>query len=310
MDPKEDGSQGRRRRREITHEVAARIVDHIEAEQLAPGTHMSAQNLADRLAVSRSPVTQALRLLSDKGLVVHEPNRGFFLTGVKGGSAEALGLSCHDELREVYFRIAEDRLSGALEDQVSEAYLRDRYGLTRGELNTLLNRISREGWAERRRGYGWTFSHVLTTPEALDQTYRLRIALEPNALLEPSFHMARSEAAKWRRVEEKLIAGEIDTLSADELHDKGVNFHEALAAASGNPFFLEALKRVNRVRRLLSYRSMIDRSRYYGQAEQHLQILEHVERGRNEEAAEAMRDHLESVVRNLHKIRGLLELHH
>ncbi|WP_051402408.1 GntR family transcriptional regulator [Lutibaculum baratangense] len=307
MDGQQEGTRERRRRREITQEVAARIVDHIEAEQLSTGAHMSAQHLADRLSVSRSPVTQALRLLSEKGLVVHEPNRGFFLTGARGGSPKELGLSGHDELRDVYFRIAEDRLRGALEDQVSETHLRERYGLTRGELATLLNRISREGWAERRRGYGWTFSAILTTPEALDQTYRLRMALEPNALLEPSFHLPRREAAKWRRVEERLLAGEIDTLSADELHDKGVDFHEALATASGNPFFLEALKRVNRVRRLLSYRSMIDRSRYYSQAAQHLEILDLVERGRQEEAAEAMRVHLQSVVNNLKKIRRLLE---
>lgn len=299
--------QGRRRRREITREVAARIVEHIGAEQLAPGTHMSAQHLADRLDVSRSPVTQALRLLSDKGVVVHEPNRGFFLTGARPSSAEAIGLADDDALKAVYFRIAEDRLRGDLDDQVSESHLRDRYGLTRGELTTLLNRISREGWAERRRGYGWTFSPVLTTPEALDQTYRLRMALEPKALLEPSFRLPRGVADRWRAVEERLLAGEIDTLSADALHEKGVSFHETLAAASGNPFFLDALRRVNRVRRLLSYRSMLDRSRYYSQAEQHLGILDLLLRGRNEEAAEAMHRHLESVVGNLHKIRGLLE---
>lgn len=303
----EGSSHGRRRRREITQEVAARIVEHIGIEQLAPGTHMAAQSLADRLDVSRSPVTQALRLLSDKGVVVHEPNRGYFLTGARPSSAEALGLSDDDALKSVYFRIAEDRLRGELEDQVSESHLRERYGLTRSELSTLLNRISREGWAERRRGYGWSFSPILTTAEALDQTYRLRMALEPKALVEPSFHLPESVIARWRGVEERLLAGEIDTLSADALHEKGVSFHETLAAASGNPFFLDALQRVNRVRRLLSYRSMLDRSRYYSQAEQHLGILDLLGRGRNEEAAEAMQRHLESVVRNLHKIRGILE---
>lgn len=303
-----EANGGRRKRREITREVAARIIDHIETQQLAKGAHMSAQALADRLAVSRSPVTQALRLLSEKGVVVHEPNRGFFLTaGAAAGSAKDLGLAETDDLKEIYFRIAEDRLRGDLDDQVSESHLRERYGLTRGELNTLLNRISREGWAAPRRGYGWTFSPVLTTPEALDQTYRLRMALEPNALLEPGFRMPADEITRWRRIEERLIKGEIETLSADELHERGVAFHESLAAASGNTFFLEALRRVNRVRRLLAYRAMIDRSRYYPQAEQHLQILDLVEARRQEEAAEAMRNHLSSVVSNLHKIRPILE---
>ena len=86
------------------------------------------------------------------------------------------------ELTRIYFRLADDRLQGRLPEQVSETYLRERYDLTRVQLTTLLGRICQEGWAERRPGYGWVFSEMLTTPEALLQTYRLRMALEPAAM--------------------------------------------------------------------------------------------------------------------------------
>ena len=114
-------------------------------------------------------------------------------------------------------------------------------------------------------------------------------------------------AARCREAELRLLGGAIETDSADALHERGVRFHEAIVGASGNPFFLEAVRRINRVRRLLSYRSMIDRKRYRQQCEEHLQILDLLERERNEEASEALRRHLEGTMRNLRKIKSLLD---
>lgn len=301
-----NGPRGpQRRRRDLTDEIATRIVEHVGLERLGKGTHLSAQDMADRLGVSRSPVLRALELLSDKGVVIHRPNCGYFVA--QSGTDKVLNLAPRNDLGEIYLRIAEDRLRGVLGEIVSEAHLRERYGLTRAEVGALMARIADEGWAERRRGYGWKFSPALTTPEALEQSYRLRLAVEPAALLEPLFRLPDAEARRWQQAEERLLAGEIETLSPDALHMRGVRFHEALAEASGNPFLLDALRRVNRVRRLLAYRSMVDRSRYYGQAEDHLIILDHARCGRKEEAAEAMRAHLERVMHNLSRLRPLLE---
>ena len=96
-----------------------------------------------------------------------------------------------------------------------------------------------------------------------------------------------------------LLDGGIETDSADQLHDRGVRFHESLVEASGNAFFIDAIRRVNRVRRLLSYRSMRDRKRYREHCEQHLRILDLLERERNQEASDAMREHLSSTLRNI-----------
>ena len=86
-----------------------------------------------------------------------------------------------------------------------------------------------------------------------------------------------------------------------------MRFHEAIIGASGNPFLLEAVRRINRVRRLLSYRSMIDRKRYRQQCEQHLRILGYLEQDRNEEASRMLRRHLEHTIGNLQEIRPILE---
>ena len=103
-------------RSEMTEALAARILEHITAERLAAGTHVAAQELADRFSVSRSPVNQALRLLHEKGVLAHERNRGYFIGEAGGVSADELGLAPEDELSRVYFQIADDRLHGRLPD--------------------------------------------------------------------------------------------------------------------------------------------------------------------------------------------------
>ncbi|MDF3862735.1 GntR family transcriptional regulator, partial [Achromobacter denitrificans] len=205
-----------------------------------------------------------------------------------------------------YFKLADDLLRGELPMQCSEAQLRARYALTLAQTQALLARVSQEGWAHRRPGYGWEFSSMMTTPDSLLQSYRLRLALEPAALLEPTFRIEKSVLARCRAAEQHLLDGGIATDTADQLHERGVRFHESLVESSGNPFFIDTIKRVNRVRRLLSYRSMQDRSRYRQHCDQHLAILDLLERERNEDAAAALSEHLRSTLDNLARIRGIL----
>ena len=291
--------------------IATRIVEFIQTEQLEVGSHLPAQMLADRLRVSRSPVNDALAFLHEKGVLNRERNRGFFLARpvVEPLSAltEQLGLPESDAVTSAYFRIADDRLKGLLPDDFSEQMIRTRYGLTNAQLNAVLTRISQEGWAERKPGYGWQFSAMLTTPDSLLQSYRLRLALEPAALLEPGYKLDPKVLERCRAAEEHLLAGGIETDTADQLHDRGVRFHESLVEASGNAFFIDTIRRVNRVRRLLSYRSMQHRERYAKHCKQHLHILDLLERERNEEASIALREHLQHTLDALSKISGILE---
>ena len=294
----------------VDQSIAAQILEFIRHEGLEPGAHLPAQLLADRLRVSRSPVNEALALLHEKGVLRRERNRGFFLTQTvdvpSTDLAQALGLPEGGATTSVYFQMADDRLRGLLPDEVSEAQLKARYSLTAGQLQAVLGRIAQEGWIQKKPGYGWEFSTMLTTPDSLLQSYRLRLALEPAALLEPGFKLDRQVLARCRAAEQHLLDGGIETDTADQLHNRGVLFHESLVEASGNAFFIDTIKRVNRVRRLLSYRSMRDRQRYKEHCLQHLELLQLLEQDRNEEAATAMRTHLQATLNNLARISTLL----
>ena len=291
--------------------IVTKILELIQAEDMSVGSHLPAQLLADRLRVSRSPINEALALLTEKGILKRELNRGYFLaTPVELPTkdlVQKLGIDETNIVADVYFRIADDLLRGLLPTEFKETEIKQRYGLTPAQLNSVMGRISSEGWAEKKPGYGWSFSSMLTTADSLLQSYRLRLALEPAALLEPGYRLAPDVIERCRTAERHLLQGGIETDSADNLHDRGVRFHESLVEGSGNPFFIDTIRRVNRVRRLLSYRSMQERSRYREHCEQHLYLLDLLERGRNDEAAQAMRVHLSSTLRNLEKISGILK---
>ncbi|CAM4327252.1 GntR family transcriptional regulator [Bordetella tumbae] len=290
--------------------LATQIVELIHMDGLAVGAHLPAQMLADRLRVSRSPINEALQQLHEKGVLSRQRNRGYFVAQAVPARADELaaelGLQEHDVLTDIYFRIADDLLRGELAAAVTETQMRARYQLTPAQLNAVLGRIANEGWAERRPGYGWEFSGMMRTPDALLQSYRLRLALEPAALLEPGYRLDPTILARCREAELHLLAGGIETDTADQLHDRGVRFHESLVEASGNPFFIDTVRRVNRVRRLLSYRSMRDRKRYKQHCEQHLHILELLEQGRNADASQALREHLQSTLSNIGQITDIL----
>lgn len=285
--------------------LASQILHLIAAEGLPTGAHLPAQWLADQLRVSRTPINLALQALAEQGQLVRQPNRGYFVA--QRQPVDALPAAPRPTGEDAYLRIADDLLRGTLGDIVTESQLRQRYGLSVAQLNAVLDRITAEGWISRRPGYGWEFSTMMRSPDALLQSYRLRLALEPAALLEPGYHLRPSVLQRCRQAEWHLLQGGIETDSPDQLHERGVRFHESLVQASGNVFFIDAIQRVNRVRRLLSYRSMRERSRYREHCEQHLHILDLLAQNRNEDASLALRQHLQSTLHNITQIVPILD---
>lgn len=290
----------------VAERLAARIRDEILTGSLQPHAHLTAQRLADRFGVSRSPVSEALKMLANDGVLNHEANRGYFVSSDQPEAVENVQPP-RSATEVAYFALAEDRLELRVPDVVTAAYLKDRYGLSGAEVQELCTRIVKEGWLERRTGYGYQFTDMLNSAEALAQTYRFRMAMEPAALLEPGYKIDKAAAAECRVIEEHILAGGVDSLSIEALYDRGVKFHELIVSGSQNPFYLDALRRINSIRRLIAYRSSATRERYYGQAQEHIEILDLLVAGRNEEASWKLRSHLGHVIHNLAEIRPILE---
>ncbi|MBC7938311.1 MAG: GntR family transcriptional regulator, partial [Chitinophagaceae bacterium] len=60
----------------LVDRVYQALVDAISSGTLASGTRLLQDDIAAKLAVSRQPVLQALRLLKSEGLVLDAPGRG------------------------------------------------------------------------------------------------------------------------------------------------------------------------------------------------------------------------------------------
>lgn len=296
------------RRVDAANALANRIAEHIRERNLGLDAHLSAQELADQFGASRTPVNRALRILETAGLLVHRSNRGFFVARTEAAEVGAEDTTNLGEVDRIYRRISIDRLRNNLPNAVRETYLLQRYGLTKPQLALVLARIEREGWIERRAGYGWEFTETLTTPEALAQTFRMRRALEPAALLEPGYRLDRERAAQCRQVEIDLLNGGIERISGDDLFLRGARFHELLVAGGNNPYMLEAVRRLNRLRRLILYQATEYRRQYREHCEEHIALIDLLLADRNEEASELLRRHIETAENNYALIRDVLDV--
>lgn len=272
--------------------IAGEISGLIRVGQIEPGTHLSAQKLADQFGVSRSPVREALQLLSEQGVLELRTNRGFFALGLSNGAADPDDNTPALEESPEYRQLADDWLQDRVPAEVTEQLLRERYRLTKAQVTDILVRAVREGWAERKPGYGWRFLPVAKTPEAFEQIYRFRMLIEPAAMLEPTYRIDKTVLAEQRRIQEGMLDTDIARMPAEWLLNAGTVFHEELIRLSGNAFFHQALVRVNRMRRLLEYRAQVDRKRLREQCSDHLEILSLLERGEIMEASYRMRRHL------------------
>jgi DNA-binding GntR family transcriptional regulator len=278
----------------LTAQIALRILEMIQTGHAPAGSHLREGVIADEFRVSRSPVREALQELAQLRVVSHRPNRGSFVLAVPGKTLELARKRLAREDDDIVYReIAVRRLDGKLAEMFSEADLGRHFGLSRAEVRRVVDRMAQEGWIERRPGYGWAFVPVLTTVASFDLSYRFRRAIEPAALLEPTFSLDPEAFSRCRIEQRALLEGKIDGMDSIKLFGFGSRFHEVLAKCSGNPLFYDAVQRVNRLRRLLEYRIMDDMHPFRNEAREHLDMLGLIEAGKMQEASKFMARHLD-----------------
>jgi DNA-binding GntR family transcriptional regulator len=278
----------------LAAKIALRVVEMVETGEVGPGGHLRESMIAEDFRVSRSPVREALVQLAKYKIVKHHRNRGCFVAVAARATLDHARKQLLNGAGDaVYREIAAQRLDGELAEDFTEADLGRQFDLSRAEVGRIVERMALEGWIERRPGYGWAFVPIVTTTASFELSYRFRRAIEPAALLEPTFAPDTEAFARCRSEQQALMQGQIKTTSVG-LFQYGSRFHEVLARCSGNPLFLDALQRVNRLRRLLEYRAMDNTRPFTTQAHEHIQILDLVEAGKMAEASALMDRHLDA----------------
>lgn len=284
--------QGRLKLSSLQAKLAAEIIEFARRNELSKGTHLVEENLATEFGVSRSPVRFALFYLSKIGLVDFRPNYGFYLADDAAAlDTETLQLPETEEQR-LYDLITRDRVKGNLSDSETEAEMMRRYRVNRGLLTRVLLRLSQEGIAQRGDGYGWIFTPTFNSETAHDESYRFRIILEPSGLLEATFKIDEKRMANARQAHEEVLRTGGKRITEAEMFEINAEFHEMLAAFSGNRFLLQAAEQQNRLRRLVEHRSL-SAERAVESCREHLAIMDALDAGDREWAASLLRRHLE-----------------
>ncbi|WP_114690374.1 GntR family transcriptional regulator [Polynucleobacter necessarius] len=68
--------------RPLYEDVADRLREQIFSKQLAPGSWLDEQSLADQFGISRTPMREAIKVLASEGLVTIKMRRGAYVTEV------------------------------------------------------------------------------------------------------------------------------------------------------------------------------------------------------------------------------------
>ncbi len=272
--------------------LADRIALLIHEEGWQPGDRFNEIGLAQQLGVSRTPVRAALEHLERQGFVTRERHRGVELVALPP-RPEAAAATANETEDALLVRIVRDRQRGQLGDDVSEAGLMERYALTRPALRQALERLAELGVVERKLGYGWRFANEIWDAAAREESYRFRMTVEPAALREPGFALAPEWLADMRRQHEAFLRAPWTEGASIAFFEMNAAFHEGLAAGSHNRYFVLAIQRQNRLRRLANYDWKHGRERVVVNCREHLEMLDRLQAGDIELAALLMRRHLD-----------------
>ncbi|KQX87848.1 GntR family transcriptional regulator [Variovorax sp. Root473] len=127
----------------LHHEVAATLREQIFDGTLAPGSFVDEAALCERLSISRTPLREALKVLTAEGLLRHEPRRGCFVNEVT-----------ERDLDEIFPVIA------LLEGRCAYEAARNASDAELNELDALHERLVRHARARRINDY-YATNHII-----------------------------------------------------------------------------------------------------------------------------------------------------
>lgn len=288
-------------------EIARQVVTLAVQENWQLGARISDFALAKQLGVSRSPVRAALALLTGRGLFTHEAGRGYMLTRIPN-EAEEEDSPAPSEMETLYRRVMADRAAGSLADEVSEAALTERYGVSRGAIRKVLLRFAADGLVRRLRGHGWGFAEGLASEEVVAESYRFRLIVECSALRESGFKADPQELANLRAAQESILTAAVGTIRRDHWFGVNAQFHETLASWSRNRFLVQAVRQQNSLRRMTEYADFdkLSGARIHNACREHIAILDALADGDIEFAEALLRRHIERASRELDADTGRL----
>jgi len=283
--------QGRPNHRHV--ELAQKILDIASERGMSPGERLAEQAVASLCNVSRTPVRKALQILAERGLVTVDVDGGYLLVADPVTMPRLDEEESGEEESEIRSAILRDLAAGRIVETQTVAGLQRRYSARRQSVQNALIKLSEENLAERAAGQQWTLKQFAIGADAAAKSYEFRLATEPLALTLPEFK--RDIPAMTSLRQSMLILKSMPENDFDRrlFERTDYDFHMLVAKGCGNPFMGEALSNHHRRRRALPPSAHVNSYRLMQSNLEHIQILEQIERGQMDLAANLMRVHIQ-----------------
>ncbi|PRX46425.1 DNA-binding GntR family transcriptional regulator [Prauserella shujinwangii] len=169
-----------------------------------------------------------------------------------------------------------------------ESELAEMLGVSRQPIREALQLLNSEGWVDLRPGYG-AFVHAPTDAE-VDQLLAVRAVLEGESARLAALNADADGIARLRKLcaegEAALASDDVDGMVA-----ANAELHRCVTELSGNRVLLDFVSQVDR--RVRWYYTPIARNRGARSWEEHGRLVDAIERGDAETAAQIMREHTE-----------------
>jgi DNA-binding GntR family transcriptional regulator len=280
----------KRERTVKTHTSLARqVLDHARAKALRPGDRLPEEAFATACGVSRTPLRSAYIILETNGFLVKREAEGYFLAADLDADTSAMESQLDTVNVSLAKTILADRAARRLDDTQSVSFLIRRYNTTRAAVLNALTVLQQDGIIDRIPGQSWSFRPILDTPNAVADSHQFRLILEPAAILAPGFSLDLIKARQIRLTLQKSLAGRLGTVA---FHKLDVDFHMLVAQGSGNRFARDSLLAHHRLRLITQKDFGTPEFRLRQAQDEHLAILDSLERRQVDVAADQMTLHL------------------
>jgi DNA-binding GntR family transcriptional regulator len=282
----------------------------IASGKLPAGTQLMAAPLAERLSVSRSPVSRALRRLAERGVIAAVPGRGYMVGG-SGGVAPVRRNLHHIDLTRgddaankeapvapSWERILEDVADAILNCipfgifMISETGMGTHFGVSRTVARDVLSRLHGRRMIRKDRQSHWVTGPL--SARMLNDAHALRRELEPLAAAGAIDNLPRADLAAMRERLRVAVLG-AEPVSQPALDAFEADLHSRCVSAAPNQLLNDTVRPLQLshvVHRLFgTYIGVHDTS---DMLSEHLLVFDHMLIGDGGGTKAALRYHLDA----------------